>query len=320
MGTMLITGGCGFVGSHLAEYLVNDGYNVTIVDDLSSGSLNNVAGIKEKLKIVNADINKFFHETIDSEKIDCIFHLATHPRSFSLNDPYRNLEVNVTGTLDMLEFARRNDCKVVFTSNTGIYGEPRYLPVDENHPDDPKTPYDANKLISEHYGKIYHQIYGIHFVAFRLATVYGERQKQNPQMGWKPVVAEFVSKVLNHGTPTIDGDGKQTRDFIYVKDVVQGLVKGFTTNTKADVFNLSTCKETSVLDLLNMIMEITRIKVIPKFGPPLPGDIRRMIFTYEKAKSSLHYEPKYSLREGLQKYISWYQKNVLRSAADGEHV
>ncbi len=306
MGTILITGGCGFVGSHLAEYLVNCGYKVAIVDDLSNGSLANIAEIKKKINVANADLSKFFREFTDSEKIDCIFHLATHPRSFSLNDPYLNLEVNVKGTLDVLEFARRNDSKVIFTSNTGIYGEPRYLPVDENHPDDPKTPYDANKLIAEHYGKIYNEIYGIHFVAFRLATVYGERQKVSPQMGWKPVVAEFVSKLLNHETPTVDGDGKQTRDLIYVKDVVQGLVKGFTTtNAKADVYNLSTCKETSVLDLLTMIMEITGIKIKPNYGPPLKGDIRRMLFSFEKAKQKLGFEPKYSLEDSIRRYVSW---------------
>ncbi len=308
MTPVLITGGCGFVGSHLAEELVNDGYDVMIVDDFSNGSLDNVAPIKEKVKIVNADISKFFREGNDREKIDCIFHLATHPRSFSLNDPYRNLEVNVTGTLDALEFARKHDCKVVFTSNTGIYGEPKYLPIDENHPDDPKTPYDANKLISEHYGKIYHRIYGIHFVAFRLATVYGERQRRNPELGWKPVVAEFISKVSSRETPTIDGDGRQTRDLIYVKDVVQGLVKGFkASNVNADVYNLSTCKETSVIDLLNKIMEITGIKMTPKYGPALKGDIRRMIFSFKKAKEALGFEPEYTLEDGLRKYVSWYK-------------
>jgi len=307
MNNVLITGGAGFVGSHLTEKLISEGCTVSIVDDLSNGNLENLGENKEKVKFFNFDISKPDWEQISNLKFDTIFHLATHPRSFSLSDPIRNSEVNVNGMINVLEFARKNSSKLVYTSNSGICGDPQYFPVDEKHPIDCKTPYDANKLVGEYYAKIYEKIYGVYTVIFRLATVYGERQRVNEKLGWKPLIATMVEKIVKNQTPQIQWDGNQTRDLIYVKDVVNCLIKGSESNDQGgEMFLLSTNKETSVNDVFDTICNITGNRPNPEYQEKNPGDLRRMILSYEKAKNAFGYEPKYSLEDGVKKYVKWY--------------
>ncbi|MBN2073490.1 MAG: GDP-mannose 4,6-dehydratase, partial [Actinobacteria bacterium] len=239
--SILVTGGAGFVGSHLSEYIIEKGGNIVIIDDLSNGSMENLDNIRDEIDFIQFDISgsmSKLKELLVKYKFDGIFNLACFPRSLSLSDPVRDVDVNARGTINILEIARGNHSKVVFTSNSGIYGNPEYLPMDEKHPDKPSTPYDANKLVSEYYLKIYNKIYGLPIAICRLATVYGERQRTKP--GWKPVIPEFVAKVLQNEPPTIYWDGNQTRDLIYVKDVVQGLTKAYTSDTKDEIFILGT--------------------------------------------------------------------------------
>ncbi|MCH7648673.1 MAG: GDP-mannose 4,6-dehydratase, partial [Thaumarchaeota archaeon] len=262
----------------------------------------------DKIKIIEFDISSTDWNAIDGFNPDVIFHLATHPRSFSLQDPKRNMEVNVLGTLNVLEFARKKNSKVIYTSNSGISGDPKFFPVTEEHPIDCKTPYDANKLIGEHYAKIFFKMYGVPSVIFRLATVYGERQQVNIKLGWKPLIANFVQTLENNQTPIINWDGEQTRDLIYVKDVVNCLILGAKSNVKnAEMFLLSTNKETTVNDALKITCEITGKKVTPEYQEKLPGDLRRMVLSFEKAKKAFGYVPKYTLHEGVQLYVEWYR-------------
>lgn len=308
MAKFLITGGAGFVGSHLTDKLVADGNNVVILDDLSNGSIENISHHHKDVILVKGSVTEIPTE-ISSQSYDGIFHLATHPRSFSLNNPLRDVEVNAKGMLNILELAKKQNIKVVFTSNSGICGTPEYVPVDEKHKDKPSTPYDANKLVSEYYCKIYHNIYGVKSIVFRLATVYGTRQKVNLQLGWKPVVATLVTNVYNGTNPTINGTGKQTRDLIHVSDVVQGLIKGFNSKIdNAEVFLLSTNSETSVNDLLELIFEIVGKKLDIIKTPANPGDIERMFLSYAKANKSVGFEPMMKLRDGIQDYLDWLKK------------
>jgi len=304
----IVTGGAGFIGSHLVEKLVEEGSNVIVIDDFSNGSLENLKKVKDEVKIVRRDVSKF--DGVDIKRdIDGIFHLACHPRSFSLSDPIRDLVVNAMGMLRILGFAKRQKCKVIFTSNSGIYGEPRYLPIDENHSLDPKTPYDANKLVAEHYCQIYNRTYGIPTAIARLATVYGPRQKVNIELGWKPVIAEFVSKILADKAPTIFGDGKQTRDFIYVSDVVEGLLRMYQSKEAEDeIFNLSTETETNINQLLEIVNKLAHKNIEPKHGPPSIGDIRRMYISRSKCKTILGWKPKTSLIEGIQETMKWHKQ------------
>lgn len=303
----LITGGAGFIGSHLTEKLVHDRATVVIVDDFSNGTMANLEKVKDKVTVLKHNISASFtelKEALGDYRFDGIFHLACFPRSLSLKDPFRDLEVNAKGMLNVLELARLNNAKVVFTSNSGIYGDPEYLPIDEKHPDKPSTPYDANKLVSEYYLKIYYHIYGIPIGICRLATVYGERQRTKPE--WKPVIPEFATKVLRGESATIYWDGEQTRDLIYVKDVVQGLAKAFASESTADeVFILGTSIETSVNRIYQIICQALGKQIEPTRASKVAGDIRRMKLSFEKAERTFGFRPEYSLEQGVRNYIDW---------------
>ena len=303
----LITGGAGFIGSHLTEKLLHDGAAVVIIDDFSNGTMANLEKVKDKVTVLKHDISASFaelKEALGDYRFDGIFHLACFPRSLSLKDPFRDLEVNAKGMLNVLELARLNKAKVVFTSNSGIYGDPEYLPIDEKHTDKPSTPYDANKLVSEYYLKIYYHIYGIPIAVCRLATVYGERQRTTPE--WKPVIPEFATKVWRGESPMIYWDGEQTRDLIYVNDVVQGLVKAFASESTADeVFILGTNVETSVNRIYQIVCQALGKQIEPTRAAKVTGDIRRMKLSFEKAERTFGFKPEYSLEQGIRNYISW---------------
>ena len=305
MGKTLVTGGAGFIGSHLVEELVKQGLSVVVMDDFSNGQKENLANVVDDIEVVKCDVSMPFESIIkklDGYSFDGIFHLACHPRSFSLEKPFRDLDVNARGMLNILELAKTNEnCKVVFTSNSGIYGEPKYLPIDEHHSDNPTTPYDANKLVSEHYCKIYHRIYGVPIAICRLATVYGERQRTTPI--WKPVITEFITKLLNNRTPQVCWDGEQTRDFIYVADVVMGLLEAYNADTKDGVYILGTGEETSIGKIYKIISKRLDVEKEPLKGEKVKGDIRRMCYSSQKAKERFGFTPKYSLEEGIKSYV-----------------
>jgi UDP-glucose 4-epimerase len=306
----LVTGGFGFIGSHLVEELVNNGHKVTVLDNLSNGQLSNLEGIKNRITSYISNVEQLQH-TYFTESFDGIFHLATAPRSSSLNDPMRDIETNCKGMIAVLELAKNHGAKVVFTSNSGIYGsKDDGSAIDETSTNNPTTPYDADKLVSEYYCSIYHKIYSIHSVVLRLATIYGERQKVNEKLNWRPLVATLAKNMVNDEQVVIDGDGNQTRDLVYVKDVVRGIVKAMDSSAdNADVFLLSTNKETSVNQVLHAVEEVVGKKANPQYGPQLKGDIRRMRYSYAKAKSKLGFEPKYDIHDGITKLIDYIQKN-----------
>lgn len=308
MQNVVVFGGAGFVGSHLVEALLKQDKNITVVDDFSNGSQNNLSAVSDKIKIIKFDIvNKDWSSLMDL-KPDVIFHLATHPRSFSLQDPIKNADVNVIGMINVLDFAKKKNSKLIYTSNSGICCDPQFLPVTEEHPIDCKTPYDANKLIGEHYAKIYQKIYGLYITIFRLATVYGERQIVNEELGWRPIIPNLVKKLEQNETPIINWDGEQTRDLIYVKDVADCLIKGSESNDQnGEMFLLSTNKETSVNEALRVISEVTGKNIAPTYTEKNPGDIRRMVLSYEKAKKAFGYSPRVSLKEGVTRYVNWYR-------------
>lgn len=308
MQNVVVFGGAGFVGSHLVEALLKQDKTITVIDDFSNGSQNNLSTISDKIKIIKFDIVNKDWSSLMNLKPDVIFHLATHPRSFSLQDPIKNADVNVIGMINVLDFAKKKNSKLIYTSNSGICGDPQFLPVTEEHPIDCKTPYDANKLIGEHYAKIYQKIYGLYVTVFRLATVYGERQIVNEELGWRPIIPNLVKKLEQNETPIINWDGEQTRDLIYVKDVADCLIKGSESNDQnGEMFLLSTNKETSVNEALRVISEVTGKNIAPKYTEKNPGDIRRMVLSYDKAKKAFGYSPKVSLKEGVTKYVNWYR-------------
>ncbi len=308
----MITGGAGFVGSHLVESLLKENMNILVVDNLSTGNLKNLESHIDKIKLSKFDISQTNWTELDYFKPDTIFHLATHPRSFSLTDPIKNNDVNARGMINVLEFAKKHQSRVIYTSNSGVCGDPLYFPINEDHPIDCKTPYDANKFVGELYAKIYYQIYGVYSIIFRLATVYGERQRVNEEFGWRPLVPSLVKSILSNEIPKIQWDGKQTRDLIYVKDVVDCLIKGAKSkNLGGEMFLLSTNTETSVNETLKIICEITKKKVDPIYEEKNLGDLRRMMISFDKANKNLGYSPKMSLKDGIKRYIDWYKNSEI---------
>ena len=305
MAKYLVTGGFGFVGSHLVEELANNGHDVTVLDNLSNGKINNLKHVKNITSyIANVEQLQVTHFT---DKFDGIFHLATAPRSSSLKDPMRDIETNCKGMIAVLELAKIHNTKVVFTSNSGIYGSTEdSSAINENSVNNPTTPYDADKLVSEYYCKIYYNIYDVKSVVVRFATVYGERQVVNEKLNWRPLVATFIKNVLNNEDVIINGDGEQTRDLIYVKDAVQGVIKAMESSiNNADIFLLSTNKETSVNQVVHIIEDIVGQKASIKHSEPLKGDIRRMKYDYSKAKSKLGFEPKFTTYNGIKKLVEY---------------
>ena len=301
----LVTGGYGFVGSHLVERLVEDGHEVTVIDNLSNGQLDNLTAVKKQITTYISNVEHLQRQYF-STTFDGIFHLATAPRSSSLRDPMRDIETNCKGMIAVLELAKEHKAKVVFTSNSGIYGSvSNNSAINESAINNPTTPYDADKLVSEYYCKIYHDIYGISSTIVRFATVYGERQVVNEKLNWRPLVATFIKNVLNDEEVIINGDGEQTRDLIYVNDAIQGVIKAMHSKIDtADIFLISTNAETSVNEVLHQVENITGVKPRIKHTEPLKGDIRRMRYDYSKAKDRLGFAPQFSVSEGIKRIIA----------------
>lgn len=293
---VLVTGGAGFIGSHLVDKLIKLGYRVYVIDDLSNGSLDNVCKAAKFCQIDISDYHNWVHP-----KFDAIFHFACFPRSMSFRNPQRDIEVNIRGMVNVLEFARKTNTKVIFSSNSGIYGTSEKLPIDESYSDKPSTPYDIDKLTAEYYLKLYHEVYKLPITIFRFGTVYGTRQKTT--LEWQPVIATFISQMKNKRTPTVYWDGEQTRDFIYVSDVVNALVKSLATNTGIEPIILSSNTEVSINKVYSLIASVLEFKRQPIRKPKKIGDVRRMWYDNLKARTVLNWIPQISLEQGILKII-----------------
>ena len=297
---VLITGGAGFIGSHLTDDCVKQGYNVVVVDNLSSG-------IKEN---INPDA-KFYHVDIRSEqlidvmakeKVDYVFHLAAQVDvQVSVDNPQLDTSVNVLGTFNVLEGCKRGHVKkVIFSSSAAVYGEPKYLPIDEKHPLEPTSLYGLNKKIGENYFPFYQREYGLDYVVLRYANVYGPRQRSDGEGG---VVSIFINNFLNGKTVKIYGDGNQTRDFLYVDDVVSANLSALQYGCNR-VVNVGTGIQTSINELYDYIGGHFNIHYKAAHYKEKPGDIRNNILSIKYVQSALNWKPKYSLAEGLQLMIS----------------
>jgi len=295
----LVSGGAGFVGSHLVDRLVAEGHGVTVVDDLSNGDILNIEHHDKKIRFILGDVAKGVH---DWGPVDVIFHLACWPRSRSFANPRRDVEVNLIGAVNVLEYARRMKARVVFSSNSGIY-DSAVQPIREGNPEKPTTPYDVDKLAAEHMIKAYGAAYGVPYTVFRFATVYGPRQRVSSE--WNPVIATFVDAQRRGVTPYVTGDGRQTRDFIYVSDIVDALMRGAALRGSAGPLLLGSGVETSIMDALKVVCGVfgkpTKFEARPR---PL-GEIQRMSYDCALARETLGWVPRVSLREGVEKVAAY---------------
>ena len=306
----LVTGGAGFIGSHLAEALLKEGCEVTVLDDLSSGRIENIQSYQGqtgfsfvKGSILDRDLVK---EVMSG--VNVVYHQAairSVPKSIEM--PSTVNEVNVTGTLNLLNEALAGGVeRFIYASSSSVYGESTTLPKRETLPTVPVSPYGTSKLAAEHYCRVFNKVYGLKTVSLRYFNVYGPRQTYGPYSG---VIILFIGRALNSEPPVIFGDGEQTRDFTHVSDVVQAnLLASKLEAPIGEVLNIGTGRQTSINGLARMVLELTgRTDLTPVYDPPRPGDIKHALADISKAKELLGYEPKVSLHQGLSKLVRWYQ-------------
>lgn len=301
--SIIVTGGAGFIGSHIVDFLVSEGQDVVVLDDLSAGEREYV---NKKAKFYKVDLNDAGLEKIfQEEKIDVVVHQAAQVSvRKSLSDPILDAEVNIRGTINLLECCRGKVEKFIYASSGGaVYGEPRYLPVDEEHPINPLSPYGISKYIAEKYLQVYKELYGLDYVALRYGNVYGQRQSGEGEAG---VVAIFANKMLRSERPTINGDGTQTRDFVYVSDVARANL--LAVEKGSGVYNIATGKETSINEIFGMIKKILNANVKPGHAPPIRGEVRRIYLNVEKAKRKLGWMPEVSIEDGIKKLLEQMKK------------
>lgn len=303
---ILVTGGAGFIGSHLVDKLIEKGMNVIIIDNLSNGRKENInkKAIFVRMEIQSHDVEKVFKQY----NPQVLFHLAAQINlRRSIENPFIDIDTNIIGSVNIFECCRKyNVEKIVFSSSAAVYGEPRYLPVDENHPLMPESPYGIDKLTVEKFLFYYWKTYGIDYTILRYANVYGPRQNPKGEAGVIPI---FISKMLNRERPVIFGDGNQTRDFIYVSDVVEATALCMEKKTRNKVFNIGSGNEISVNDLFHVIKEILNISLEPIYEEP-KKEVRRFVMSIERAKEELGWRPRVTLREGIRSTIE-FLKNVL---------
>ena len=310
---VLVTGGAGFIGSHLVDRLIKEGHRVIVVDNLSTGKKEN---LNQKAKFYKIDIcSPKIPHIFKKEKPEIIFHLAAQVDvRKSVEDPIEDAKINILGSLNLLEnYKKLKLKKFIFISTGGaMYGEADIVPTPETYPENPLSPYGIEKLTIEKYLNYYYKVFGLPYVSLRLANVYGPRQNSKGEAG---VIAIFCDKMFSGEQPVINGDGKQTRDFIFVDDVVEANMLAMKSK-KPGIYNIGTAKETSINTIFRKIRELTGSKCKKIHGPALSGEQKRSCLDFSKAKKELKWQPKYNLEEGLEKTINWFKKNETVTTTD----
>lgn len=302
---MLITGGAGFIGSHVVEECLANNYEIVVVDNFSSGKIDN---LPDNCKVYQVDINDSdLKRVFEIERPDMVIHLAAQASVMkSLEDPVSDGEINILGTLRILEYARIHHVKkMVMASSAAVYGNPEQLPIDEKSQLNPLSFYSLSKWSGERYAQLYESLYALPCCILRFSNVYGPRQ--NP-LGEAGVVSIFINQLLNHEEIVIYG-GQQTRDFVYVKDVAKACFRAIESPTTG-IFNISSCSETSIDDLFSMTSLLAGISIEPYKYPLRQGEIQNSVLGNEKATNELGWQNTYLLQEGLKETIATYQLKI----------
>ncbi|MCX7993294.1 MAG: GDP-mannose 4,6-dehydratase [Fimbriimonadales bacterium] len=307
----LVTGGAGFIGSHLTRFLLQHG-QVRVLDNLSTGALDNLREVRNEIEFLRGSVAE--PDTVREAVDGCtmVFHLAAQvsvPLSMEL--PTETFEVNVYGTQLLLEAARQAGCtRFVFASSAAVYGDSPRLPKREGMHPAPISPYGWSKYYGELLCRDYYRVFGVPTVSFRFFNVYGPRQ--NPRSQYAAVVPRWITAALNDRKPIIFGDGKQVRDFIYIDDLIQGIWVGAThPEAVGKVFNLASGARYTLLELLQAIEQAVGYPLQPEFHPPRAGDIRRSYADIRRMQHTLGYQPRYTLQEGIRRTAEAYQKEAV---------
>ena len=303
---VVVTGGAGFIGSNLAEELLKK-HEVTVIDNLSTGRIENLDQILDKINFIKGSITDLDLLREAFLGSDTVFHQAAIPSvQRSVDNPIASNEANVEGTLKVLVAAR--DCnvrKVVYASSSSAYGDTPTLPKKEEMKPNPKSPYAISKLAGEYYCRVFSEVYGLKTACLRYFNVYGPRQ--NPESQYAAVIPRFITRVLAHEPPVIYGDGTQTRDFTFVKDVVKANILAMQSPAEG-VFNIACGQRVSLNELAGKIMEITGIKLETIYDEPRQGDVRDSLADISSAGDKLGYAPDFDLDCGLEETIKWFKK------------
>jgi len=322
---VLVTGGAGFIGSHLVkEYLAKKAGKVVVFDDFSTGTMNNLEHVDDnRLKIVEGSVldEEKVNRVVEEEQIQIIDHLAAELEVYTgIKDSKKDANINIFGTLNVLDAALRNNIgKVLFASSGAVYGEAKYVPVDEEHPLEPHWPYGVSKLSAERYVLQYHKLFGLNTTAFRYSIVYG------PMEWFGRVLTMFVKRIfLENKPPVVFGNGKQVRDFVYVKDVARAHMLAIENDSsEGHVFNIGSGRGISIDELARLLIDISgeNLEVVYDNPPEgeasrfqlerirLSGELKRFVLSFEEAKKVLGWRPSVSFKDGVLKEIDWIKRN-----------
>lgn len=301
---VLVTGGAGFIGSQITDILVLQGNDVVIIDNLSTGK---EAYLNPKAKFYKADIREEINSIFEKEKPEVVIHTAAHVLlRNSLKDPAHDASINIMGSINVLETCRKNGVKkVIYTSTSARVGEPEYLPVDEKHPINPTSPYGISKHSAEHYFWAYNYLHGLDYLIFCFGNVFGPRD--DPAAG--RVTGIFIDKMLRGETPKIFGDGLNTRDFLYVRDLAEFIVSCISKKPEHKLFHLANGDQISVKEVFAILKELTGFKGEAEHIDAIRGEIKDMVFDITRVKKELGWNPKHDYRKGAEETVKWFKEN-----------
>lgn len=310
----LVTGGAGFIGSNLCEALLNMGYQVRCMDNFSTGKRENIEGFlhNKNFTLIEDDIRNYEACMVACAGADYVLHQAAWgsvPRSIEM--PLLYEEINIRGTLNMMEAARQQGVKkFVYASSSSVYGDHPVLPKKEGQEGELLSPYALTKRVDEEYGKLYTRLYGLDTYGLRYFNVFGRRQ--DPDGAYAAVIPKFIKQLLNDEQPTINGDGKQSRDFTYIENVIEANLKACLASSEVagQAFNIAYGGREYLIDIYYELCKALGKDIEPIFGPDRPGDIKHSNADISKARELLGYEPEWSFERGIEAAIEWYRENL----------
>jgi UDP-glucose 4-epimerase len=310
---VLVTGGAGFIGSHLTEHLVKIGAKVLVIDDMSNGPPKNLDAVRDSIALSVGSVvdREFVRAAVKKHEPEIVFHLAARNLVLSIRNPGDDAQVTIIGLLNLLDAIRETDRTEVFVhSSTGsVYGEPVESPQTEKHSRVPTSPYGVSKMAAEEYLRVWNKLYSTQYVALRYYNVYGPRQSANESTGGG-VIPVFANRLLAGQPLIVDGTGKQQRCFTYVSDVARSnLLSAINKKCWCNFYNIATNERMDILSLAKLMMEVSGVKVPIQFGPERPGDIMRFDPSIELAAQKMGYAPKVTLRNGLISYFDWLRSS-----------